>query len=383
MGYILHLFQPRYLAMSLIEDLVRPEIMSLSAYHVPDPDGLIKLDAMENPYAWPAEMTGEWLELLRGVQVNRYPDPAARALTGRLREAMEVPDGMGIMLGNGSDEIIQILAMALARPGASLLAPEPGFVMYRMIATFCGMDYVGVPLSEDFSLDMTALRAAIETHRPALIFLAYPNNPTGNLFAEDDICEIIERAPGVVVVDEAYHAFAQASFMPRLGEYDNLLVMRTVSKLGLAGLRLGLLAGRGAWLREFDKVRLPYNINELTQVSAEFALRHLDVFERQTAELRQARDGLLVALSTMEGIEAYPSAANFILFRVPDGRAEEVFAGIRERGVLIKNMGAKTGPLKDCLRVTVGRPEENEAFLRALAAAMDCCPADQPGHDRG
>lgn len=349
---------------------IRPEIRAINAYHVPDPGKLIKLDAMENPYCWPAEMVEEWLALLRHVPVNRYPDPAARDLTTALRKAMGVPEEMGVLLGNGSDEIIQILALAMGGEGKAVLAPEPGFVMYRMIATFSGMDYVGVPLREDFSLDLPAMLEAIEQHDPAVIYLAYPNNPTGNLFDEGEMEVIIRAANGLVVVDEAYHAFAGKSFLPRLGEFDNLLVMRTVSKLGLAGLRLGLLAGPQAWLNEFDKVRLPYNINVLTQASATFALKHVEIFERQTASIREERTRLIAEMTKLSGLEVYPSAANFILFRVPPGHADDIFEGIRRGGVLIKNMKATSGPLADCLRVTVGAPEENDAFLAGLQQAL-------------
>jgi len=355
---------------NLIERWIRPEVRAIAAYHVPDPGKMIKLDAMENPYPWPEAMVAAWLEVLRRVQVNRYPDPGAAALKGELRAAMGVPADMELLLGNGSDEIIQIMAMAMGGEGRTLLAPEPTFVMYRMIAAFAGMGYVGVPLREDFSLDLPAMLAAIEQHQPALIFLAYPNNPTGNLFDEAAIEAILEAAEGLVVVDEAYHAFAGRSFMDRLGRYPNLVVMRTVSKLGLAGLRLGLLAGPAEWLEQFDKVRLPYNINVLTQASAAFALEHVEVFDRQTATLRQEREKLFVALQALEGVEPFPSAANFILFRVAPGRAEALFEGIKRRGVLIKNMRADTGPLAHCLRVTVGTPEENQAFLAALHGAL-------------
>lgn len=349
---------------------IRPAIRDLAAYHVVPSGGLIKLDAMENPYRWPAKMVDEWLSRLRDAPINRYPDPTAGDLVGPLRQAMQVPDGMGMLLGNGSDEIIQMLALALLGEGRVVMAPEPSFVMYRMIAQFSGLDYVGVPLQSDFSLDLDAMLQAIDQHRPALIYLAYPNNPTGNLFAVEDIEAILAASDGLVVVDEAYHAFAQQSFMGRLGEFDNLLVMRTVSKLGLAGLRLGLLAGPEAWLSEIDKVRLPYNINVLTQLSAEFALRHPTLFEQQTAILRGERERLFRALDALEGITPFPSAANFILFRVACGRATPIFAAIKERGVLIKNMGASSGPLADSLRVTVGTPEENSAFLTALLAVL-------------
>jgi histidinol-phosphate aminotransferase len=352
----------------LVQHWVRPEIRELSAYHVQNPAGLVKLDAMENPYTWPDELRDEWAQLIRDTDVNRYPDPAATELTARLAETMGVPEGMRLILGNGSDEIIQMIAMSLSGPGRCVMSVDPGFVMYRMIATFCGMPYVGVPLkADDFSLDVPALRQAMDQHQPAVVFLAYPNNPTGNLYAEQDIVEIIEAAPGLVVVDEAYAPFTDESFMSKLGEYDNLVVMRTVSKMGLAGLRLGLLAGPAQWLDEFDKVRLPYNINVLTQVSAEFALRHKAVFDEQTAQIRAEREHLLGEFAKLPGATVFPSAANFILLRTPKGQADAWFAGLKERGVLIKNLNGAHPMLADCLRPTVGTPEENLRMLAAFA----------------
>ncbi|MCP5142378.1 MAG: histidinol-phosphate transaminase [Gammaproteobacteria bacterium] len=354
----------------LIEQWIRPEIRALSAYHVPAPGDLIKLDAMENPYTWEPELIEAWLEMLRGVSVNRYPDPSSARLKVRLREAMAVPPGADILLGNGSDEIIQMIAMALAAPGRVVMAPEPSFVMYRMIATFVGMDYVGVPLDADFRLDIDATLNAIAEHQPAVIFLAYPNNPTGNLFPVEHVEAILKASPGLVVVDEAYAPFTDASFMSRLGEFDNLVVMRTVSKMGLAGLRLGLLAGSPAWLNEFDKLRLPYNINVLTQASADFALANAEVFDRQTRAIRAERERMLVELAAIDGLTVYPSDANFILLRTPAGRAGAIFIALKAGGVLIKNLSGVGGSLSDCLRVTVGRPEENDAFLRVLRESM-------------
>ncbi|WP_295413304.1 histidinol-phosphate transaminase [uncultured Thiodictyon sp.] len=354
---------------NLIAQLVRPEIRALGAYHVPDPAGLIKLDAMENPYTWPLELQSEWLEVLRGASINRYPDPQGQIVQDALREAIGIPAGQGILLGNGSDELIQLLALTVAAPGRKVLSVEPGFVMYRMIALFAGLDYVGVPLAAaDFSLDLPAVLEALERERPALTYIAYPNNPTGNLFDEADVCRIIESAPGLVIVDEAYAPFTDHSFLPRLGDWPNLLVLRTVSKMGLAGLRLGYLAGPPAWLHEIDKTRLPYNINVLTQVTAAFALRHRAVLDAQTQAIRVERGRLYAALAAIPGVHAYPSDANFILLRLPAGRADAVFAGIKQRGVLVKNLNAAHPLLRDCLRVTVGMPQENDAFLAALVA---------------
>jgi histidinol-phosphate aminotransferase len=345
---------------------IRSDIRAISAYHVPDAGGYIKLDAMENPFTWPEGMVSDWLDLLRDVSLNRYPDPHAARLKERLHDAMGVPEGMDIILGNGSDELIQMLALAVRSPSRAIMAPGPTFVMYEMIATYSGLDYESVPLKEDFTLDMPAMLDRIEKYQPAIIFLAYPNNPTGNLFKRSEIEQILEAAEGIVVVDEAYHAFAGSSFMDELGKYDNLLVMRTVSKMGLAGLRLGLLAGPREWLVEFDKVRLPYNINVLTQASAEFALDHRHILDEQTERLVQNRGELFQHLKDLDGIEPFPSDANFILFRTPAGKADLIFEGLKDRKVLIKNLNKSGGLLKDCLRVTVGTEEENEAFLDAL-----------------
>ncbi len=358
---------------NLIKHWIRPEIRELSAYHVPDPAGMIKLDAMENPYTWPDEMIREWQVILKDIELNRYPDPSGRQLVRQIRKSFSIPDDMAILLGNGSDELIQMIAMAVAGKDRVILAPEPGFVMYSMIARFAGMQYVGVPLiASDFSLDMNAMRRAIETRQPAVIFLAYPNNPTGNLFDAEQVREIITIAPGLVVLDEAYTAFAEDTFMASLGQYPNLLVMRTVSKMGLAGLRLGYLAGPGEWLEEFDKIRLPYNINVLTQASAEFALRHKDVLDQQTELLKQERGRLFHRLQAAAGIEVYPSQANFILFRVLSGRADDLFEALKKAGVLIKTLSKSGGVLVGCLRVTVGKPEENDAFVNALIVNQDC-----------
>ncbi len=349
-----------------IKQWVRPEVQALTAYHVPDAGGLIKLDAMENPYTWPPEMVARWSEALRGVSLNRYPDPAATRLKARLRETFRLPADCAVLLGNGSDELIQMILMAVGGTGRAVVAPEPSFSMYRIISTSVGVNYVSVPLKADFSLDVAAARTAIESHQPAVVFIAYPSNPTGNLFAAEDICTLIEAAPGVVVVDEAYTAFCDADFVEYLARYEHLLILRTVSKLGLAGLRLGYLVGAPSWLQEIDKLRLPYNVGVLTQVSAEFALEHYDMLLEQAGRVRADREALYAALQSLPGVAAFPSQANFILFRVAAGRAGEIFERLKKAGVLIKSLHGSHPALHDCLRVTVGRPEENQAFLEEL-----------------
>ena len=351
-----------------ITSVVREDIRALASYHVPDSSGMIKLDAMENPYALPEAVRREIGDIAASAELNRYPDADARELKGLLRQAMAVPPGMDLLLGNGSDEIIQLLAQVCARPGAVMLGVEPSFVMFPMIAKVCGLRFVGVPLASDFGLDADAVLAAMAQHRPAVSFFAYPNNPTGNLFDADALERIVRNASGLVIIDEAYHPFARASFMARLPEFPNLLVMRTLSKLGLAGLRLGLIAGRPEWLAELDKVRLPYNLNVLTQRVAVHMLRRADILDTQAQAIRDGRARLSVGMSGLAGIQIYPSDANFILFRAPG--AERVFEALKRRRILIKKLTGSHPVLRDCLRVTVGTPEENEAFLGALSASL-------------
>ncbi len=351
-------------ASSLAAALLRQEVLDLHAYHVPESSGYIKLDAMENPYLVPTALRGEIAEAVAAAAINRYPDPGAVSLKEKIRGVTGLPQGMEVLLGNGSDELIQMLAMALNKPGAVLLSVEPSFVMYKMIAAFIGMRYVGVPLATDFSLDLAATLAAIKRERPALTFLAYPNNPTGNLFSADAMAQIIQSSPGLVVVDEAYYAFASDSFIPHLARYPNLLVMRTFSKLGMAGLRLGFLAGSAAWLGQLEKLRLPYNVGVLPQLVAEKLLSHHDVLLQQAEQIKRDRAKLYQQLSEIAGIKVYASEANFLLFRVAD--ATEIFNGLKQRGVLIKNLNGGHPMLKDCLRVTVGKPDENMRFIAAL-----------------
>ena len=356
-------------ASSRANTLLRGEILGLHAYHVPDSSGYVKLDAMENPYRLPHELRSEIARAVADTAINRYPDPAAASLKEKICGVTGLPDGMEVLLGNGSDELIQLLAMALNKPGATLLSVEPSFVMYRMIATFTGMRYVGVPLAADFSLDLPATLAAIEREQPALVFLAYPNNPTGNLFSADAVAQIIEAAQGLVVVDEAYYAFAGDSFIPHLAHYPNLLVMRTFSKLGMAGLRLGFLAGNTAWLEQLEKLRLPYNVGVLPQVVAEKLLEHHEVLLQQAEQIKLDRAALYRQLSEIAAVRVYPSEANFLLFRLAN--ATEVFNGLKQRGVLIKNLHGGHPMLSDCLRVTVGTSEECAKFVAALQDTLN------------
>lgn len=352
---------------SLMESLLRPELLASQAYAVAPSAGLIKLDAMENPYGLPESLRQQWLEVLSDAPLNRYPDAHPAELLAALKKHLGLAEDLALMLGNGSDELIQILITAVAGAQRPIMAVDPSFVMYRLLAQQLGLPFCGVPLDTEFRLDLPAMLQAIEVQQPAIIFLDWPNNPSGSLFPEADLEIIIRAAPGLVVIDEAYHAFSQTTFVDRLGKYPNLLLLRTLSKEGLAGLRLGILAGTSDWIQELDKLRLPYNINILTQRSALFYLKHITLLEAQASVLREERERLYSAISALQ-LAIWPSAANFLIFRIP-GRATEIFNGLRNGGILVK---AFTGHprLSDYLRVSVGTPIENDRFLSTLESLL-------------
>jgi histidinol-phosphate aminotransferase len=350
------------------QGLIRPDVLAMAGYHVPSAAGLVKLDAMENPYVLPPELQRALAERLAAVAINRYPAPSYAGLKRLVREKLGVPAQAEVLLGNGSDELITMMSVATAKPGATVVAPAPSFVMYDLSTRFAGSTYVPVPLAADLSLDLPAMLAAIALHRPAIVWLAYPNNPTGNCFERAEVEAILAAAPGLVVLDEAYQPFALDTWMDALPRHDNLVVMRTVSKLGLAGIRIGYMAAAPHWIAEFDKVRPPYNVSVLDEAAAEFALEHLDVLLAQAARLREDRGTLAAALAAIPGVAVFPSRANFLLVRVADSGATA--AGMRERGVLIKDVGRIHPLLAGCVRLTVGTPAENAAMLEALRGAL-------------
>jgi histidinol-phosphate aminotransferase len=323
---------------------------------------------MENPFLLPEALRQALGARLSQVALNRYPAERGDVLRAALAAHAGMPDGCDIVLGNGSDELITMLTLACDMPGNVVLAPLPGFVMYEMSAKLQGLAFVGVPLNTDFELDLPAMLAAMHAHQPALIYLAYPNNPTANLWNDAAIDAIIEAAPGLVVMDEAYQPFAARDSMARLKRHEHVLLMRTMSKFGLAGVRIGYLIGRRELIAEIDKLRPPFNISVLNCEAALFALEHVDEYARQAAVIRSERELLQMKLRDLPGVRAYPSDANMVLVRVPDSK--KAFEGMRSRGVLVKNIESLHPLLKNCLRLTVGKPEENTLMIDALKASL-------------
>jgi len=356
-----------------IARVIRQDVQSTHGYAIQDSKGLVKLDAMENPFRLPQPLQRELGERLSRVAINRYPVQSTADVVAALSRHVELPAGCKLMLGNGSDELIDMLSVACNIAGAAILAPEPGFVMYRMSAQLRGLKFIGVPLTADFELDRDAMLAAIHRERPALTYIAYPNNPTCNLWDDaviDEIVAAVGAQSGLVVFDEAYQPFSSRTWMQRMARYSHVLVMRTLSKFGLAGVRLGYLCGHASLIDEIEKVRPPYNISVLNAEATLFALDHADEYARQAALLRAERERLQTALGALPGVRTYPSEANMILVRVPD--AKRAFEGMKTRGVLVKNIGAALGHplLANCLRLTVGTPEENTLMIDALKASL-------------
>jgi len=359
--------------------VIRPEVRAQIPYHTgpePAPGRRVKLDANESPFALGAalrgELAAEFARALADVELHRYPDPTAR----NLRDLLARDLGVGtdrILVANGSDEAIQMLLMAVAGPRAAIAVPVPTFAMYAIGARVMGTRVVEVPLGDTFGLDADRFLEVVRRERPRLVFLAWPNNPTGNLFDAAAVEAILTACGGrdgeaLVIVDEAYVHYSGQSFLGRLNEFPNLVVLRTLSKIGLAGIRLGMLIAAPEVVREVNKVRMPYNVNALSQAAARVVLAHGDVVRRHAAAIVAERDRVQAALATMPGVTAFHSDANFILLRTRRP-GDAVCADLLDAGILVRNF-SRAPHLAECLRVTIGTPEENNAFLHALAAAL-------------
>lgn len=353
--------------MSKIARIISPQVLAAKAYPVFDvPAGMLKLDAMELPTDIPEQLRGAWAQTLAEVAVNRYPPAHNSMLEANLRKTFDIPEGYGVMFGNGSDELIQIILLACARPNAVILAPAPTFVMYELGAAFLGLRYVGVPTAPDFSLDMGAMLDAVREHDPAVIFLANPNNPTGVLYPISQLEQIIQASNGLVILDEAYLTYSSGSAMALAAQYDNVLVMRTLSKTGFAGLRFGYLFGNRDWVAQLNKVRPPYNVNVLTQAAINFVLEHYEVIAQQADIIKVEREKLTAALAAWQECTVLPSQANFLLLQVPD--ADAWFLKLQAQGVLVKNLSHAHPMLANFLRLTVSNAQENAQLLAALEA---------------
>ena len=340
-----------------IRRLVKKEVVSLSAYDAQEIPCSIKLDANESPFDFPGA-----LNAVSAVSTNRYPDPAGKNLRRSISRWIG-SEPSNLLLGNGSDELISYLIMTFGGP---VVFPQPSFSMYGLIAHALGERRIAVALDKDFDLDEDRMLSTIKKDRPHLIFLSSPNNPTGNCFSAEKVLRIIETSRGIVVVDEAYQPFAGGSGMlPLLKDYKNLVILRTLSKIGLAALRLGFMVADERIIAEVNKVRLPFNINSFSQAVAAAALKDKGLLRRHIRSIVSERSRLYRQMTGIVGVHPYPSEANFILFRTES--ADTVYQRLLKKGILVRNLG---GVADGCLRVTVGTAAENSAFLNALATIM-------------
>ena len=355
---------------ALADNILPQRIRLLSNYKVQPHNGLIKLDAMESPYSWDNSLERAWLASLADCAVNRYPDAECRQIKQKFRELLQLSQDYDLLFGNGSDELIQLLLLSLYRPGETLVDLSPGFVMYRHIAKTIGYDYLSVDLNGDFTINLEQTKQAIDQYQPKLIFIARPNNPTANAFDKMVVEAIIQSSNGLVIIDEAYSGFCQDDCLDFICHYPQVLIMRTMSKMGLAGLRFGFLIGHKTWINQFNKVRLPYNINSLTQRSMAFALEHNDIIQQQSAKICQDRDALYQELAQIADFTVFPSQTNFITLRSHKVTANVLSAHLLADGILIKNLDGAHPLTSQCLRISIGTEAENRQLLSSLKQAL-------------
>jgi histidinol-phosphate aminotransferase len=345
------------------QELVKPSVAQLQAYDPHKRPGQVKLDANEHPFALPPVIREAVMQALAHVSINRYPDPEAESLRRTLAKRLDVTPDM-LLLGNGSDELVQMVLLACGAPGAAVLTPTPTFSMYGLGARVLDQRAVEVSLTAEWELDMPQMLTAIARQRPRVTFLATPNNPTANCFADVAVRQLIEAVPGVIVVDEAYFEFSGQTVLPLLQSSPHLLVLRTLSKVGMAGLRVGILVGNPEIIDEINKVRLPYNLSAYSQVAAAVVLQHWEMLAPEFRTIIEERERLRQRLGRVPGVTVFPSQANFLLVRI-DAGAAKVWEALGAHGILVRYFPGSPA-LQDCLRITVGTPHENEFLTAAL-----------------
>lgn len=350
---------------------VRPDLEEVEPYVSPQRPGWSghRMNTNESPYPPPPAVIDTFLQQMRDAAFNRYPDRDASVLRSRLAAHVVHPEE-GLWLANGSNEVFLHLFLAFGGPGRSALVFEPTYSLHSLIPKIAGTKVVAGERSDTFAIDLEVAYEGIERAQPEIVIVCSPNNPTGLTEGRPVVEAILERAPGLVVVDEAYVEFAadSAGVHDLLGSYPNLVVVRTFSKAwSLAGARLGYLLADPALVEQLARVRLPYHLSTPTQLLGEAVLQNVEAMREAVAKVARERDRLITGLQSL-GVKTYPSDANFVLFEVSD--AERVWSALLDRGILIRRYGSSPH-LENCLRVTAGLPDETEAFLLALEEIRD------------
>ncbi len=347
----------------VLKNFFRKEILREKAYHLDAHPEAIKLNQNELPYDLPPELKTELLQRLNQLPLQRYPLPQPSRLKERLAGMLQV-NPRQIQISNGSNVMIQALTLA-ASVGGKVMVVDPTFSVYEIEGKILGNRVIQVPLAKkDFGFPLKKFLQGMKAQKPRLIFIPNPNAPTGNLFPREDLLEVVSKAKCPVIIDEAYYQFSRKTLLPELGGFPNLIVLRTFSKgFGLGGVRVGYLVAHEEIAQQVEKVLLPYCLSTVSEAIAHFVLDHLSHFVSVVEEVRQERERMAVEMSLIKAIHVYPSQANFILFRTKN--AKKCFDHLLKHGVLVRDVSNKD-LLKNCLRVSVGRPEENDEFLAAL-----------------
>lgn len=357
--------------LSQYKSLIRPILENIKAYKVVDAKGFIKLDAMENPYSLPEQVQREIANELAHEKINRYPDHSCAELKEAIYNADLAPKNLPMIIGNGSDELIWLLH-TLIPENSKVISFEPSFSMYELNAKICGHQFIKIPLNHDFSLDFAETINVIKKSSPALMWISYPNNPTGNLFDFTELLTIIETNPGFTVIDEAYLPFvtgvAKPTMVDFIEKYPRLIILRTLSKMGFAGLRLGYLICQNSLINEMDKIRLPYNIDRLSAKVGNIILsRYYTHLVEQTRLIvceKESQISFFTDNFSKFGLQIFPSKANFLLIRHQS--AELLYRFLFNEKILIKEFGKSSTLLSNCLRVTIGSREENLQINQAM-----------------
>ncbi len=343
---------------------LREDLVDLKPYDAEEIPYAYKMDANESPWDLPLEVRQVLAQdLIEGGQLNRYPDSNSTRLRQSIGKYLGVSSKQ-VVVGAGSDELIQILTTAFVDKGDRVIYPTPSFGMYRIFTQIAGGVPVEVALEQDYEYDLDSFRLALTKHNPKLVFICSPNNPTGNMVEHEKLKDFICEFPGIVVVDEAYGEFTRETMIGWIDQLPNLVVLRTFSKaFGLAGLRIGYCLCNKELANQINRVKPPYNINSFSQKAAILTLENMDIVRERIDEILKQRELMYSALKGIDGIKVYPSQANFLLVQVPDGNS--VWQGLYDRGILVRNF-SNSPYLQNCLRVTVADEKANQSFIKAM-----------------
>jgi histidinol-phosphate aminotransferase len=346
---------------------LREDINNFKEYFIDNPENMIKLDAMEYPVDKSLRDVIKSLNINeKEILLNRYPESHSQELEKIILDYFGLNSNFGVNFGNGSDELIQNICLAFSKKGNNVMVPSPSFSMYEKIISTVNLKYIPEYLNEDFDIKIDQMIKNISKYKPAIIFLACPNNPTSNLWDKDKIIQIIESSESIVVIDEAYVDFCESSYIDLIEKYENLVILRTFSKIGFAGLRLGFMISNKEISSIINKIRLPFNINTISLKIIINIFENFSIIKKNCQNIINLREKLYSDLSELRNIKVLKSSTNFLIFKTLNKSSDEIYKLLKDSNILIKNLNNNSN-LKNFLRVTVGTEEENNSFVSTLS----------------